>query len=323
MGEKAKTVEKTVKKEVKDVKDSQEATPDVPEMEVTEEEAQEFTEEYTEPASVEVKNITELNTLGRIRANELWKLFIPTYVLECETTAQIRDGKITISALDPSKISAARVSADVHSDFEGQIGFLPNVQGKIIRYKGEEIELKGTEVPEEAVIKGGISIGRDMTREVSIAVPLIGTSNSGAELVEKLIERFDSEKKWVFQVNVKHFAKIIREFEQEFPQVAILTVGGKLAIYGEHDIGAMASSITEATTFDVGYIGLYPADYLKEFAEILTKMGFEVAELRFTGKDAPLWLHAEKNEITADLIVAPSIADADTETYVTVAKAIL
>ena len=119
-------------------------------------------------------------------------------------------------------------------------------------------------------------------------------------------------------------AKTVKEFSGGYSlsSLAIFMVSdGKLLLVESGVQGIMASELTE-TFGDDGILGRYSTDYLKMLVSIVEKTGFDEVELRFMGKDKPLWIHAEDNGITADLLLAPNIEEIDEEYYTAVVKAL-
>lgn len=324
MGKTKTKVKERTKKEVEKV--TEDVKPEIPEQaQATEEEAQEFENKYTEQPAPKM-NISEMETLASVYRQGLWKTFIAPNVFDADTRVIVKQNEIDVVSIDPAKISAGIIrNTGVTTTGGGTFDMAQDSVDRVVHFKASRMEFMGIGTPTAAVITGTIGTGETAkTVKVTMNLTEIGDAFLDPSGLEKTLERFSGEIERNYTVKTKELSKIVKEFAGGYSisSLAIFMVAnGKLLLVEDGVMGIMVSELTE-TFSDEGIIGRYSTEYLKMLVTIVEKMGFDEVELRFMGKDKPLWIHAEDNGLVADLLLAPNIEAIDEDYYTAVVNAL-
>jgi len=297
-----------------------EEKPEIPEtVEATPEEAQEFIEEYVEtPTSY--KTLIEGEEVARIYHHALYTALIPAYIIDAEPTITMKDGEVTVSALDPSMIMAVAVTGSVSGYGDAQFSIMSDVLDRAVRFRAHEIVVRDDG---KVTIEGEIRIGNENSKPITIATKYVSEPDQRAIQIAETAKKFVENAQHSFEIPAKEFVKVAKELSGNGISTAVYFVAtaGKFAIYEEGTLGVLVAELTE-TVEDTGVIGKYNSDYIKTIGEIVQKIGADKVTLMFGEKDQPMVAVAEKGNIEIRILLAPMIDEYNEEDIVEIVRAL-
>lgn len=303
------------------------------EEKVQTEEAQRFAEQYVEtPEEAEggtknqittstIKELVEGEAVARIYDPFLYKALIPAYLIEAEPTVTAKDGKITLTAIDQSMIMAIVVTGRASVSGEAKFKIPEEIIERAVRFRFRELVLG-----ENGLIRaqGVIKVNKEKEKPITIASKYAEEPDPKDEQIKDFAEKYKEGAKHKYTVDAQGFVKVAKELSANgiSSAVSFIAVNGKLIAYEEGTVGVMVAELSE-TLDEAGFLGKYNSAYVKIIGDIVQKLNVGKVTLMFGDTEQPMIAEIEGADISATVLLAPMIDDADKEEIVEIVKALI